>query len=204
MDLFQKYLCTSLKEWSVNVSDRRALARFPQHILYLTGVWGIMFLISCGKGKMIYDQGVGTFSIGENWPPTTRSKWRGQPIVDTTFMEGGYEWKGLILKGKEGQIILEEDFFNEGKLNRVRVESPRFITPYDVSVGQEWGGIKEKSSSWIYNWLANYQLMDISHPSWENIHLLIAPQEGFQLPHDYETWLQTLSDTSVVQSIVVM
>lgn len=163
----------------------------------------LMLMVSSGcSRRMLGPQGLPYAKIGEAMPQPERNRWKGWPIADTTFEEGGYRWPGLVLSDRGGPVYLEGDFFGRQQLNRLRVESERFRTPLGVRVGSTLQDLRSLGLDWESTWLGDYQVYDLvpmHHPAY---HFLVSAAVAG--PADSFEGLPALPDTVRVTAIVIM
>ena len=141
-------------------------------------------------------------------PAVGASSIGGHSLRDTVFQQGGYEWRAAIVGyGNQGKVYLEDGFWGEGKVNRIRVESPKLrVKGADqLRVGMAWEVLQGLGQDWEMTYLADFGLTDVFSPSFPRMHFLIrevrqAP-EVLQAP---EPGTALLSPDAVIAAIVLM
>lgn len=136
----------------------------------------LLGLASCRSTKTIYPTGLYYAQIGSEMPAEGTSRIKGHSVKDTVFSEGGYEWRATVVKyGKSGNVYLEDGFWGEGKVNRIRVESPKLVFHADeeVHVGMDWNELKPLGREWQLTYLENYGLVDVFSAAYPSMHFLI-------------------------------
>ena len=157
-------------------------------------------LSSCGR-YVLHPEGFRQVKLGASYEVVEVMKWRGDRR-DTVFSEGDYSWRGTVLGAGDGQILVEEDFFGDQRINRIRVESEKFRTREGLRVGDELSALKALASSWYVTPLPEYGLTDLFSDTYPAYHFLVE-----WLPDDRMTdslSIDMLSDTLPISGIVLM
>jgi len=170
----------------------------------LVAIFVCIFFAACAPTYLIKENKTGKFEVGEDWPAVEDFFWKGMTVLDTTFEEGGYNWGVQILENEKGRVLIEEDFFTEGRINRIRVEHPRWKSQQDIRVGQSFGEVKEKFSKGSAVYLSRYQRLDLIIAQKPSVHYL------FQVDRP-EFWMEQeiiiidkIPDSLKLTAIVIM
>lgn len=176
----------------------------------LTGYFLLMMtlLASCTGSKVISSEGLPYAQLGEPMPAPDAASLGGHRLRDTLFQAGGYEWRAAIVDyGKKGKVYLEDGFWGEGKVNRIRVESPKFRleNAEQVRVGMDWEALQPLGKDWQVVYLADYGLLDAFSETFPHLHFLIrdAQQSPEALAAEEILAGQVSADASVA-AIVLM
>ncbi|MEL6675888.1 MAG: hypothetical protein AAFR61_27015 [Bacteroidota bacterium] len=162
-------------------------------------------LSACGAGSQITERGLKYVKLGDPMPEAGLNRWKGHAVTDTLFDEGGFSWRGMVLKYREGQVLIEEDFLKQGTVNRIRVESPQLNVKKTIAVGNTVADLLPLAKDWDVLYLADYGLLDVTSLSDYHIHFLIRDTENKQELFEKEGLkLQELSPSAQIVSIVIM
>lgn len=173
--------------------------RSGKGITYLTL---LSFIVGMGCSPYILkDNGFRGIELGDDFGSVQSLKWKDGPKRDTLFSEGGYEWRGILLEAEHGTVLVEEGFFGEHKINRIRVESDKFRTKFDIKVGDPVSRLQQMSVEWILIPLPEYGKVDIYSESHPSFHFLV-PWEA-ESPEG-EITLTDIDGSQPVVGIVIM
>lgn len=150
---------------------------------------------------LLTDNGFRGVKLGNDFEEVEDLKWKAGAKRDTLFNEGGYQWRGIVLETESGTVLVEESFFGEEKINRIRVESDKFRTKFDIMIGDPVSSLQKLPGDWVLVPLPEYEKLDISSEAHPSFHFLIPwKQQGAT-----ETLTLTdLDQTEQVVGIVIM
>ena len=132
-----------------------------------------LLFFGCGGAKKISGGGLKYVNIGDVMPPEGLNQIKGHAVRDTIFNEDGYIWRALILKYKTGKVYVEEDFFNQNLVNRIRIETPDLVSRKSITIGMNFGELKTLGDDWDVNYLESYGFFDVASIDYPSIHYLI-------------------------------
>lgn len=163
-----------------------------------------MLSVLIGMGCSPYllkDNGFRGVELGDDFESVQNLKWRDGTKRDTAFSEGGYEWRGVLLELENGAVLVEDGFFGEQKINRIRVESDKFRTKFDIKVGDPLSKLQQLPVEWVLIPLPEYSKVDISSEAHPSFHFLV-PWESTE--SEEEITLTDLDETQRIVGIVIM
>lgn len=134
-------------------------------------------LSACTGSKNLKDNGLSYLRLGDPMPPAGIFKLKGHAVRDTMFHQESFIWRASIIKYGEGHVYVEEDFLRNGKINRIRVQTPELRVQKEIRVGMTFAALLSMEENWDIAWLSEYELLDIisiDHPS---VHYLIRDKE---------------------------
>lgn len=161
----------------------------------------ILMVTSGCNPYLLRDNGFRGVRLGNQFDTMETFRWKDGAKRDTLLEEGGYEWRGVILEEEEGFVLVEEGFYGEEKINRIRVESKKFRTKFDITVGDPVSKLRQLSLDWILTPLPAYGKIDIYSETHPSFHFLV-PWEG--TGHEEEVSLTDIDDFAQVVGIVIM
>lgn len=176
-----------------------------QHILLILLVSCLsLCFMGCGASKHIQPQGLTYISIGDPLPAKGLKKYKRHAVTDTLYDQGGYKWQGRILDYKHGEVIVEEDFFGEGRVNRIRVESPDLIFEEKIRVGATLMELWPMAADWTASYLTDYKLIDIFSRKYPNTHFLItvSPEDQELIDKDFIPVFELQPGNHIVSIII--
>lgn len=140
-------------------------------------------------------------------PKTGTTELAGYSAQDTLYEEGGFRWRALILsygaqKDTKG-IFIEEDFGQQGLINRIRVETPGLKVGKNRQVGMSWMDLSNLGNNWDAIYLKDYGVWDVIAKSKGRIHYLIEEKRDTSTI-DFEAGVSSISKDAKVTAIVVM
>ncbi len=159
----------------------------------------------CVGPREISSKGLVYAKIGAEMPQKGAKRLKGHAVRDTLFDQDGYQWRASVLKYKRGKVYIEEDFLGEGKVNRIRIETPELLFNKQYSVGMPLESLKELAEEWSVYYLEDYKLLDLTTAEFPEIHFLIH-EEGYEPDGraEQDIQLKDLTNTSKIVAIVVM
>lgn len=180
--------------------------KFPS-ILVLTIVSLVFSMMSCSNSKEIAGNGLQGIEIGKNTPLKGKKRWKGRAVRDTLLSESGFNWKGSILKYRDGTVLVEEDFGGQGLVNRIRIETSKLSWKDSLRVGNTLSTLVSHSDSWLVSYLVDYELYDLVQEEHPSVHFLVSDKgnvpdsvkEGSEAPQ-----LNQIDPLARIVSIVVM
>ncbi len=151
---------------------------------------------------LLKDNGFRGVQLGNDFESVQNLNWKAGAKRDTLFNEGGYQWRGVILETENGLVLVEESFYGEKKVNRIRVESDKFRTKFDIMVGDPVSSLQQLPGDWVLIPLPEYEKLDISSEAHPTFHFLIPweQKEGIE----EEITITDLDQTLQVVGIVIM
>lgn len=162
-------------------------------------------MMGCVGLKKIEPDGLSYLTIGEAMPEPGIRRLKGLSVRDTLYEADGFQWRASILRYPHGKVYVEEDFFGNGTVNRIRIESPDLKFKRQFSVGMEVVQLQKLASSWNIYYLDDYQLLDVSASNYPEIHFLVQDQALLQRRPEEDTLsLEDLNPQARVRAIVVM
>lgn len=157
-----------------------------------------MILSSCSF--VLKKDGLKDIRLNDKFLSADQITWnRGTPR-DTSFSEAGYTWRGVILPLEEGYVLVEEDFFTDNRVNRIRVVSPLYRTRSKIQVGDEVQKLSGITGPWILTPIPEYGVLDISSESLPSFHYLVEYNDNGSFPSSFEQ----LDASQKIVGIVIM
>ena len=165
----------------------------------------LCFLASCAASKRISEKGLKFIKLGDPMPAEGLKRYKGHAVRDTTYDEGGYRWRAVIMDYKDGEVYIEEDFLGEKKVNRIRVESAKLSVNKEIVVGMSFGELKTRANDWDIIYLYSYGLLDVTSVSSYHIHYLIKDEKTPAKQYEKEKIEpDDINDDAKVIGIVIM
>ncbi|MCI4667881.1 MAG: hypothetical protein MRZ79_06945 [Bacteroidia bacterium] len=193
----------------MNSYTMKILAQFPQcfnkqgFILILFSLMALAF-ISCNSTYSIKNRKTGKFEVGAEWPPVDDFFWKGMEVLDTVYSESGYSWGVQILSDKDGRILIEEDFFVKGIINRIRIEHPKWKSKNGIQQGQSYGEVKGYFERGRGTYLEAYEYLDLVEREGSGIHFLFKVKKPAYWEGKETIDLKVIPDSLIISSIVIM
>lgn len=129
----------------------------------------------------------------------------GKSLRDTLFDQSGYSWRAKILDYKDGKVYVEEDFWGQNQVNRIRIESQALQAKSGISVGMSVGDLKQISDKWEALFLADYDLLDLILPQQPSIHYLVRETNPpNRSSSEAPILIEEIPSESLIVAIVVM
>ncbi|MEO0896098.1 MAG: hypothetical protein AAFY71_06865 [Bacteroidota bacterium] len=125
-------------------------------------------------------------------------------VNDTTFEENGYSWGVQILSDKDGRLLIEEDFFQNGVINRIRIEHPKWQGKNGISIGQTYGSFKDNINKGFVSFIPSFEMVDLVSTQQPSIHYLFKVKDIQKWAEMENPRMQDLSDDLVLTYIVIM
>lgn len=206
---FSKAVLYTKKVFSTKNKIMRTLAQFPHGLFrhscfMLLAIFMLSAFLGCRSTYDIKQRKTGKFEIGESWPPVDAFFWKGMEVVDTLFNEDGYSWGVQILRDEKGQVVIEENFFLKGKINRIRIEHPKWKGNKGMALGQRFGEVKENFAKGQATYLVDYEVLDIVEKEGSGIHYLLKVENPELWKEKEQIELEAVPDSLVIYSIVIM
>ena len=168
----------------------------------------LLLMAACSGPKVISSSGLPYAQLGESMPASGLASLGGRQVRDTLFQEGGYQWRAAIVDyGSKGKVYLEDGFWAEGKVNRIRVESAKFHVKgaEKIAVGMPWQELQPQGQGWQMVYLPDYGLVDVFSDSFPRMHFLIRESrlspEALKNP---AIQADSLSPDAAIRAIVLM
>lgn len=147
-----------------------------------------------GGRRIISDKGLKFAKLGEDMPPSGARKFKGMVMRDSLATQGEFEWRIARLKVKGGHIFLEEDFFLQQSINRIRIESDAYRLANGLRVGMTVEDLRQSASPWYVSPLQEFGLFDFYTPLMPGVHFLVKdPSHSMEdeawekyLPEDFD------------------
>lgn len=157
------------------------------------------------RKKLIRADGLYVINLGEEMPPFGDDEFKGYPMRDTTEADGDFSWRVTLLEYKEGQVVLEEDFYGSDQLNRIRIETPELRLRNGLRVGMTVEDLLKKSGKWFIAPLQKYRLFDFYTRNLPGLHFLVDdPAHDISDP-DYAAYSpDQFSPTARIVAIVLL
>lgn len=174
-------------------------------LFFLFGL--ILLSTACSSPSKITQKGLSFARLGEPMPTRGTTELEGYPARDTLYDQGGFQWRALILSGrneKSGEeIFIEEDFAQQGLINRIRIESPGLKVGKNKKVGMSWIDLSALGKNWDAFYLKEYGVWDVIAKSKDRIHYLLEEKRD-TATIDFEGGVSSISNDAKVTAIVVM
>ncbi|MCB9234021.1 MAG: hypothetical protein H6581_20360 [Bacteroidia bacterium] len=165
----------------------------------LSCLLALIFLSSCA-GSKITERGLSYARLGQEMPKRDTKSLKGHAVADTTFRDQEYSWRVSTVKYKQGNVYLEEDFFMEDVLNRIRIETPELKVKGGIRVGQTLQVLKEASDRWYVHPLPDYQVFEFYSQKFPRVHFLVSEPGKAMDETDWEKY--PISDFDPASKIV--
>lgn len=169
----------------------------------LTGLCGcclLVLLMFSGCRYVLTKNGLRNIRLGDQFLPANEISWKQGTPRDTSFSESGYTWRGVVLPLDEGYVLVEEDFFNENRINRIRIVSPIYKTRSQVRVGDQVQVLKQLKGPWTLTQIPEYKVLDIYSQTYSSFHFLVEEQGNRPTPDS----LDQLDESQKIVGIVIM
>ena len=161
-------------------------------------------LISCQVHKELVPKGLKFAQIGEEMIPPDTHKLKGKYLRDTLFQEEDYIWRASILDYPTGKVYIEEDFYSQNRINRIRVEAKQFSFRKEVYPGMPISELKQLPWQWEMTYLEAYGVWDLNSAAFPRLHLLVPVDTTvFSDPFSVSS-LDQLADESKVKALVFL
>ena len=168
----------------------------------------LLFLAACSGSKTISSRGLPYAQLGQSMPASGAASLGGRQLRDTLFREGEYEWRAAIVDyGSKGKVYLEDGFWAEGMINRIRVESPKFRVKgaEKIRVGMSWEEVRPQGQAWQMIYLPDYGLVDVFSDEFPRMHFLIRESRlSPEALEDPAMQADSLSPNAAIRAIVLM
>lgn len=162
-------------------------------------------LTSCASRYKFDRGGLSFVKLGDAMPDLSGHKLKGQNLRDTIFNEGDYQWQAAILDYADGKVYIEEDFWGNGLVNRIRIQSAALHFNKQLMVGMTAADAAQLPLNWQVLALPDYEMLDVSPVEYPEIHLLFPVQENEKSLLDQENVsFKDLKHTAKVKAIVIM
>lgn len=158
---------------------------------------------ACSSTSKITEKGLAFSKLGDPMPAQGLEDYGGNPVRDTTYDEGGFQWRALILSYPEGEVFIEEDFGGQALINRIRVETPDLKVSKNVEVGMLWKELLPLRKKWDAIYLSDYQVWDVVFPGKSRIHYLIEEERELD-EAAIERGYKEIAKEAKLRAIVVM
>lgn len=138
-------------------------------------------------------------------PDDSMKRLGGKSLRDTVFDQSGYSWRAKVLDYKDGKVYVEEDFWGQNQVNRIRIESQVLRAKSGISVGMTMGDLKQISTKWEALFLVDYDLLDLILPHQPSIHYLVKESKTLdRSSSEAPIVIEEIPSESLVVAIVVM
>lgn len=167
-----------------------------------------VLLTACGARKqLIGSDGIYHVKIGGGMPPANQYEFNGIVCNDSIAEEDEYSWRIVTLDYKKGKVRVEEDFFMDEIVNRIRVETPELHLKNGLKVGSTLADLKKAEKDWYIAPLPKYQRWDFYSRKFPRIHFLVEAPGKSMSAADAENWesikIDDFSPESLVEMIVI-
>lgn len=165
----------------------------------------VAFLGSCaGKKTTIGRNGLHAIKLGDKLPEPGTESLKGIPLRDTLFEDSSYTWRAAMMEYKEGVVYLEQDFFGEDALNRIRIETPELKLKNGLRVGKTVADLKKINGPWFISPLTEYNVFDFYTQLFPSTHFLVSAPEADMSDPDWKNYsLETFQDDAKIVAIVL-
>ena len=130
-------------------------------------------LISCQAHKELVPKGLKFAQIGEEMIAPDTYKLKGKYLRDTLFQEEEYTWRAAVLDYPTGKVYIEEDFYGQNRINRIRVEAGQFSFRKELFPGMSIAELKQLPWQWEISYLEAYGVWDLHSTAFPRLHLLV-------------------------------
>jgi hypothetical protein len=138
-------------------------------------------LSSCAGPSKISKHGLAFIQLGDSMPEYGLYDYQGHKVTDSEMNEGGYSWRVCTLAYAKGQVLLESDFQDQTRLNRIRVETPELQVKGGLKVGDSLADLLDYTSQWNARPYPAYKLMELTTPKLPRIIFLLRVA-------DFDAW----------------
>lgn len=175
---------------------------FPFILLMSSLLFQSCFPVSCLPTNAIRKTGLNTVQVGGEMPEEGVEEWQGRAVKDSMIEEAGYRWRMAILSYPQGKVYLEEGFFEDKSINRIRVETPDFTCRKEIRVGSPIGDIRKLGRVRSITLMPEYQRIDVFV---KDMHFLISDQALIESAQKKaKLTLKDLNPTAEILAIVLM
>ena len=163
----------------------------------------ISLLLGCQAHKELVPNGLKFVQVGDPMIPVNKYKLKGKYLRDTVFQAEEYTWRASILDYPTGKVYIEEDFYGQNLVSRIRVEASQLMFRQEIYAGMSLEELKSLPWKWEIFYLENYQVWDLSSDAFAGLHLLVPVGSGVDDPEGV-TNVEELPEGSLVWSIVFL
>lgn len=163
----------------------------------------LILILACNGPTKITQKGLAYARLGEQMPTKGLTELAGLSARDTLYDEGGFQWRALILNYGNGEVFIEEDFGQQGLINRIRIETPSLKASKNRLVGMSWSALLPMKNNWDAIYLVNYGVWDVVSASQNRIHYLLEEKRD-TASFDWQGGINSIPTDANVKAIVVM
>lgn len=173
-----------------------------RYFLFVSAAALFLFQSCVPQKERITGSGIYLFSINDPFSTAIANDLPGIRDRDTSFTEGEFSWRGLILQYPDGMVLIEEDFFGYEVIGRVRVETAQLQLKNGLKVGDTLRSLKKADKKWTITAMPGFGRFDFFSEKFPGIHFIVkAP--GIALDADKLYLIGDFNEISTVESIVV-
>ena len=125
------------------------------------------------KRYLVNSYGLSFIRIGDEMPAPGTYEFKRFPILDSIAQEEDFSWRVAELISDDGPVYLEEGFFGETTLNRIRIENPKFHLRNGLQVGSTIADLHAASKQWYISPLPKYKVYDFYTKMMPRVHFLV-------------------------------
>ncbi|MFK7968983.1 MAG: hypothetical protein AB8F95_01385 [Bacteroidia bacterium] len=137
----------------------------------------------CMSMRTIKPSGLKGISLGDPMPELNVTRMLGHPAHDSIIEEGEYSWRAMIIEHPSGDILVESDYFDQNKINRIQIKARDLRYQKHITVGSTVDALSSLSQRWFITHLPDYDRVDLTI---EGLHFLID-----------DTFLETKSEEAI-------
>lgn len=162
-------------------------------------------LANCsGRKHTIGKDGLHAIKLGENLPAPGTESLKGVPLRDTLFRDSSYTWRASVMQYKEGIVLLEQDFFGEESLNRIRIETPELKLKNGLRVGKTVADLKKINGEWYIAPLERFKVFEFYSELFPYTHFIVSAPEMDMSDPDWRNYsMEAFQEEAKIVAIVL-
>ncbi len=176
-----------------------------KHMLSRLGIYlCLLGAVACQQHRELAPNGLRFIQVGDEMIPPDQGKIKGKYLRDTLFQEEAYRWRAAILDYPTGKVYIEEDFYGQNRVSRIRVEAEQLMFRKQIYPGMSLGELKKLPWKWGVTYLESYQVWDLNSMAFPKLHLLISVDSSLVAESPILDSLEQLSDQATIKALVFL
>ena len=176
-----------------------------KHFLPRLGIFYCLFgLFACQQHRELVPNGLKFIQVGDKMIPPDQAKIKGKYLRDTLFQEEDYKWRAAVLDYPTGKVYIEEDFYGQNSVSRIRVEAEQLMFRKQIYPGMNLGDLKKLPWKWEVSYLESYQVWDLNSTAFPKLHLLVPVDSSPTIEPEIVNSLDQLSNQAIIKSLVFL
>ncbi len=190
---------------------------FSQKLLF--SLAALLLLVKCDDtpaeslSYVLTSKGIGAIQLGDYLRKVDSLSLPRLEVSEDQQFEGAYTWITKTITWKNGdKVILEGDFFEVNKvndqllqlskINRIRIESPDFMTSEGIHTGSTFGQLSVvfPDSSMMITPFPTYNMIEVYIPGYSPFHYLFSTKNH----SDEQIRSASISPEDRISTIVIM